>query len=97
MHHIILRGVRTSVREQLDAEEIYKDGPFDVLFMLGGGRTLWRQLQSIFPVFTIGWEDHPLAKRFRLCYDRQEPSSAHSLHTCAEYAACFKKFHNIDL
>ena len=97
VHHIILRGVKTSVREQLEAEEIYKDGPFDVLFMLGGGRALWRQLQSIFPVFTIGWEDHPLAKRFRLCYDRQEPSSAHSLHTCAEYAACFKKFHNIDL
>lgn len=97
VHYIILRGVKTSVREQLEAEEIYKDGPFDVLFMLGGGRALWRQLQSIFPVFTIGWEDHPLAKRFRLCYNREKTSYPHSIHTKSEYAARFKKFHNIDL
>lgn len=96
VNRVVLRGIKTSVREQLEAEEIYKDGPFDVLFMFGGGRALWRQLQSIFPVFTIGWEDHPLARHFRLNYKRKESTSPRSLHTRAEYADCLKTFHNIE-
>lgn len=98
VHRMILSDAEMSVSKQLEEDAIYNDGPFDVLFMFGGGRALWRQFQGIFPVYTIGWEDHPLAKRFRLHYRRGADCTFRtSPHTTEEYEANFKWFHNIDV
>ncbi len=90
--HVPVTDGSRSVRAQLDADDIYRDGPFDVLFMFGGGRRLWRELQCIFPVYTVGWSTHPLAKKFRLVY-RQRSSSAFPM--TEDYAACLLSHHDI--
>ncbi len=90
--HVLETDGSQSVRSQLNAEAIYRDGPFDVLFMFGGGRHLWRELQCIFPVYSVGWNNHPLAKKFRLRY-RQQSSSP--LPTSADYAFCLLSHHGI--
>ncbi len=95
VRHVVLSDGAVSVAERLDQDDIYKDGPFDVLFMFGGNRALWRQLKSIFPVYVIGWEDHPLAGRFRLRYERSNNKG--SLHTRAEYASNMQSHHGMKL
>ena len=98
VRHIVLADAKLSVRKQLEEDAIYNDGPFDVLFMFGGGKALWRQLQKIFPVYTIGWEDHPLSNRFRLRYTRDAFRTPRtSPHTADEYVANLKLFHNIEV
>ncbi len=54
-----------SVFEQLDADELYKDGPFDYLFMFSENRHVWKQLQKLFPLYVSGFADNTLAKRHR--------------------------------
>ncbi len=93
LHLIIPSDGEMSVSKRLDQEDMYKDGPFDVLFMFGGQKALWRQLQDIFPVYVIGWEDHPLAKKFRHHYRRLNAPG--SLHTTKEYAVNMNKYHDI--
>ena len=50
---------------QLDAEEIYKDGPFDYLFMLSDNRKVFNELKALMPIFISGFRSNPLSRRFR--------------------------------
>lgn len=50
---------------QLDAEEIYKDGPFDYLFMLSDNRRVFRNLKGLMPIFISGFASNPLSRKFR--------------------------------
>ncbi len=56
---------QTSVSEQLDAEEIYKEGPFDTLFMFSDNRSVWKQLKKLLPLGVSGFADNPLARSDR--------------------------------
>lgn len=40
--HVCTTDEKTSVVQQLDADEIYKDGPFDILIMLQGSKNCSR-------------------------------------------------------
>lgn len=71
---VLTTDVPSETYRMLDADEVYARGPFDVLFMLGGGRKLWNALSPLFPLHAIGWEDHPLARRFRTRYKRSSNS-----------------------
>ena len=53
----------TSIGKQLNSDEIYKDGPFDMLFMFNKSRKLYNKLKSIImPVFTVAFDDCPFRK-----------------------------------
>ncbi len=51
--------------EQLEADELYKDGPFDILFMFNESLRLWKQLQCLQPVYGSAFADNPIVKRHR--------------------------------
>lgn len=51
--------------DQLEAEELYKDGPYDYLFMLSDNARVFRQLQRLMPLHTAGLATHPFARKFR--------------------------------
>ncbi len=53
------------VFEQLDADELYKDGPFDYLFMFSENRRVWKQLKKLFPLYVSSFADNALIKRDR--------------------------------
>ncbi len=92
--HIIESDAPGGVRAQLNADEVYRDGPFDVLFMFSGNKRLWRELQCIFPVYTVGWGSHPLAKKFRLRYTQKSTSP---FPTTKDYANCLRTHHGINI
>ncbi len=61
-----------SALEQLESDELYKDGPFDCLFMFSENRRVWRQLKKLFPLNVCGFADNPLArerKKFRARFE----------------------------
>lgn len=84
---------RISPMKLLEADEIYANGPFDILLMLGGSHRLWRQLQKLFPLSVFGWKDHPLSRHFRWSYKRAEDATGP--HTAAEYEDVFTRYHHL--
>lgn len=69
--------------EQLNADEVYKDGPFDYLFMLSRNSRVFRELRKLMPIYTSGFSDSPFRKKLRTRYTLSvgaEPS-----HRSADY------------
>ncbi len=54
-----------SPAQQLEVDELYKDGPYDFLFMLSDNRKVFKNLQSLMPMHVSGFAHSPLRKRFR--------------------------------
>lgn len=50
---------------QLNADEIYKDGPFDILFMFSESKKVLRELDSILPAHVAGFANNPLTRKIR--------------------------------
>lgn len=57
--------VVTTIRplEQLEADCLYKDGPYDYLFMLSNNQKVFKSLQALKPILSSGFADHPFAKK----------------------------------
>lgn len=91
--HTLTTDGSVSIAAQLAADEVYKDGPFDVLFMFNNDKSLMCKLRSIFPVFVIGWNDHPLAKKFKTRYRRQPGAAGYP--KASEYASALHRAHRI--
>ena len=91
--HVLTTDGATPLAKQLDADEVYKDGPFDIVFLFNTDKRLYKQLKSIFPVYIIGWEDHPLAAKFNSRYKRLLPGT--SAPKAAEYEKALQRTHNI--
>ncbi len=58
----------TGVFDQLEADDIYKDGPFDILFMFSENKRVWKQLQKLMPIYVSGFADNALAKSNRRAF-----------------------------
>jgi len=78
---------RVSLAAQLDSDELYKDGPFDILFMFSENPRVMKNFADIMPVFTVTFDANPLARKFR--FRRKYPQSARisKLHKAREYTA----------
>lgn len=50
---------------QLNADEVYKDGPFDILFMLSDNRGVFRDMQKLMPMYSSGFATSPFCKKLR--------------------------------
>ena len=91
--HVLTTDGAVSIAKQFDAEEVYKNGPFDALFMFGDDAELFKRLQPLFPLYVIGWEDHTLASKYNDRYRRQKGAIGHP--SAAEYIRNLKGFHGI--
>ena len=91
--HVVVTDGDRSVAAQLDADEIYKDGPFDMLFMFGGDKKVYSQLRDLMPLYVVGWEDHPLAKKFSIRYPRMKEATGYP--KAKEYAYCIGLMHGV--
>lgn len=76
IRYVVTSDEKESAFQQLEAEEIYKEGPFDVLFMLSDSKKLLRDLKALMPIYTSTFADNPLCKSnkrfFRTRYVRTE-------------------------
>ena len=91
--HVVTTDGAVGPAEQFAEDKIYNDGPFDILFMFGGSKKLFRKLKPLLPIYMIGWADHPLARRFRTCYPC--PANHQGAYTLEDYAYIFAKRHRI--
>lgn len=92
---VITTDGAVSVAAQLDEEEVYKDGPFDMIFMYSYDKRLPGQFASLLPIHMVGWEDHPCARKFRTRYEREEGRTGYP--SDAEFAEAVREYHNIVL
>lgn len=91
--HVFTTDGERSVAAQLDADEVYKDGPFDIVFMFNYDARVYKQLAPIFPLYVAGWEDHPLAKKFNARYRRLPKHTGYP--KAEEYAHALQTLHAI--
>lgn len=54
--------------QQLEADELYKDGPYDFLFMLSENGRVFRELKGLMPIFSSGFSTNPFQKKLRTRY-----------------------------
>lgn len=59
--------VVTTIRplQQLESDELYKEGPYDYLFMLSENRKVFRELKALMPLYTSGFASSPFKKHLR--------------------------------
>ena len=59
---------KVDLMAQLDSDEIYKDGPFDYLFMFSENKKVLGKLSKLSPIYISGFAENPLTKKFRFTY-----------------------------
>lgn len=74
--------------QQLDADDIYKDGPFDYLFMLSSNRRVMRELLQLMPMNTSGFSDSPFRKKLRTKHTL--PVGKEPAHRSSDYLSLAK-------
>ncbi len=92
--HVFTMDEKLSLSKQLAADEIYAKGPFDYLFMWSENARTWRQLRSIDPITSSGFEENKLVKKFT-----ENFTSAHCgpvRHKFRDYLALLEKRHELD-
>lgn len=63
--HVVTSDEKRTAFEQLEDDEIYKDGPFDILFMFNSSKRLLRNLMKLDPIYVSVPGDNPLKAQFR--------------------------------
>ena len=68
---------------QLEADELYKDGPYDYIFMLSENGKVLKELKKLAPIAITGFADNTLGKKIRYRYHL--PSGAAPHHRALDY------------
>lgn len=68
---------------QLEADELYKDGPYDYLFMFSENRKCFRDLQKLMPLYSSGFADSPFRKKLNNKFTL--PVGTAPNHRCEDY------------
>lgn len=93
--HTVSTDGAQPIAEQFEAEEIYREGPFDILFMFREEKSILRGLKPLFPLFVSGFRENKLSSRFR--------ASASGLHTgkpwhaANDYLQLLRNAHSLDI
>ncbi len=74
---------KTSPADQLESDELYKDGPYDYLYMLSSNARVFKNLQRLMPVYTSGFATNPLNRKLRTRH--VVPVGRESIHKADEY------------
>lgn len=79
----------TRTLQQLESDELYKDGPYDLLFMLSSNRKVFKELQHLMPMYTSCFKDNPLSKYIRAkCVLPVGAEPSHKTQDYLRLAAC---------
>lgn len=95
--HVVTTDGDKTPFNQLEEDEIYKDGPFDYLFMFSENKRVFRDLQQLMPVYVSGFAENPLAKKkraFRLKLTRL--NSGHPRHVAEDYLYLLSRGHHLN-
>lgn len=95
--YVVTTDDKVGVFEQLDSDELYKDGPYDFLFMFSENKKVMRDLQKLKPIFISGFASNPLTKHFKFIVRMQpDPHSKKPTHRQQDYLYGMKRYHHIE-
>lgn len=66
--YVVTTDEEVDLMAQLNADELYKDGPFDYLFMFSENKKVLRKLSTLSPIYISGLEENPLNKKSRFTF-----------------------------
>lgn len=92
--HLVTSDGDLSPVEQLETDELYKDGPFDYFFLFSGNKRVWKGLRRLMPVYMAGFASHPLARKFKTRY--AETSGGPVRHRLHDYLDALRRYHGIE-
>lgn len=91
--HVCTTDEKQSAAQQLDADAVYNDGPFDILFMFNKNKKLVKSLKHLMPIMLCAFDDSGF-KKIRARY-----TSAHTgapRNRAADYVDNVRRFHYLD-
>lgn len=88
-----------SVFNQLDCDEIYKEGPFDYLFMFSENQRVFRSLQKLMPFYTQGFDDNPISRNNKRAFRTKATrlNSQRPRHAAEDYLLMLSTYNLLDL
>lgn len=97
--YTVVTDGETSVYDQLETDELYKDGPFDFLFMFSENKRVFRNLQKLMPFYTEGFGDNPLAKLSKRAFRTKGTrlNSEHPRHAAEDYLNLLERSNKLDI
>lgn len=81
--YVVTTNGTQSPAEQLESDELYKDGPYDFLFMLSSNEKVFNNLKKLMPMYLSGFASNPLARKLRTRFVL--PVGTAPLHKSEEY------------
>ena len=97
--HAVSTDAATPASAQLEADELYKDGPYDYLFMFSENKRVFRDLtRNLGPLYVSGFAENPLAERKRAFRCKFTGLNfAAPRHRSLDYLVFLEKAHHITL
>lgn len=96
--HVVTFDEKQSAYAQLEADEIYKDGPFDVLFMFNSNKRILRDLLRLAPIYVSCLGDNPLINKFRrtIRHRHKYTEEVRAMHRSKQYLNLLERLHKLD-
>lgn len=93
--HVIATDSTERVIDRLESDELYKDGPYDFLFMFSESRKLFKQFKHLRPIRISGFAENPLSGGFR-----DKTTVLHTgppRHRISAYGTLLEKCHELEM
>lgn len=81
--YVVTTDEKLSPADQLESAPLYKDGPYDYLFMLSDNARVFKNLQRLMPMYLSGLATNPLASKLRTRH--VIPVGRQAIHKADEY------------
>lgn len=97
--HVVTTDEKRSAFEQLEDDEIYKDGPFDIIFMFSNNAKVLRNLLKLAPIHVSALGDNPLRKKYRKAIRAQHESmpQVRGQHRSRHYLDLLENTHKLSI
>lgn len=92
--HVLSTDGATSLRHQLEADSVYKDGPFDYLFMWSQNKKTLAAVKSQGIINVSGLTENPLSKNFRFHWSECHCAPARPRYQ--DYLSLLKEKHELN-
>ncbi|MBR5895533.1 MAG: hypothetical protein IKZ13_08330 [Akkermansia sp.] len=95
--YVVTADEKTTPIEQLESDELYKDGPYDIAFMFSENKRVMKSLQQLKPLFITGFENNPLTKKYKFNRRYTVVNTAKPSARANDFLAAISRFHGLPI
>lgn len=93
--HVVTTDGATDAGTQLERDDMYREGPYDYLFMFSENRNVFRSFKKLLPLYICGHEKSPLSRSFKTRYATGRWGSPQSASD--EHLSHLKQYHHLNI